>query len=175
MGWNRKQIFALHMGCTLHDIGKIGVPDAILNKNGRLDEKEMQIMQTHPNVGLQIIAGIDIFAPSVPYIIGHHERYDGGGYPKGLKGEEIPIEGRLLAVADTFDAIMSDRPYRRGAELGIAVRELRYNSGSQFDPDLVDIFIDLLRTGQVDLSGLYGREYDVSCLAEEPVTETVSG
>ncbi len=174
MGWSKKQVFALQMGCTLHDIGKIGVPDAILNKNGKLDEQETGIMQNHPKVGLQIIAGIDIFKPSIPYIIAHHERFDGTGYPEHLKGEDIPIEGRLLAVVDTFDAIMSDRPYRQGAELPVAVKELVDHSGTQFDPDLVDIFLDLLRTGQVNLPSLYGREYDLSCLKEDPVTETVS-
>jgi response regulator RpfG family c-di-GMP phosphodiesterase len=175
MGWSKKQIFALQMGCTLHDIGKIGVPDAILNKNGRLDEQETGVMKNHPKVGLQIIDGIEIFKPSIPYIIAHHERFDGTGYPERLKGDDIPVEGRLLAVVDTFDAIMSDRPYRKGAELTFAVKELQDNSGTQFDPDLVDIFLDLLRTGQVSLPSLYGREYDLSCLFPAPVTETVSG
>ncbi|MBD3257834.1 hypothetical protein GF377_05325, partial [candidate division GN15 bacterium] len=114
------------------------------------------------------------FTPCTPYIIAHHERYDGHGYPEGLKGEEIPIEGRLLAVADTFDAIMSDRPYRKGAELKVAVSELVNNAGKQFDPKVVQLFIDILRNGKVDLVELYDCHDDVSQLVAFEATETVS-
>ncbi len=158
LGWDEKQIQYLRVGCTLHDVGKIAVPDAILNKTGRLTDEERRQMEEHPNLGLKIIADIDLFEPSIPYIIAHHERYDGKGYPKGLRGQEIPIEGRILAVADTFDAIMSDRPYRKGAAVDKAVRELIDNKGTQFDPDLVDRFIEVLRDGRIDLKELYGCE-----------------
>lgn len=174
MGWSEGRISNLIVGCTLHDIGKIGVPDSILNKPDRLTDEERMTMVNHPLVGLRIIQDIDLFKPSIPYIISHHERYDGAGYPQGLQGEAIPIEGRLLAVVDTFDAIMSDRPYRKGAPLLTAVSELMNNRGKQFDPRIVDTFFDVLRMGKVDLRELYGRDEDIACLESIPTrTETV--
>ena len=100
----------------------------------------------------------------MPYVSCHHERYDGSGYPKGLKGEDIPIEGRLLSVADTLDAILSDRPYRQGAGLDIAIRELVENKGTQFDPEIVDALLLVVRLGKVDLKEMYGREFDLRVL-----------
>jgi len=164
LGWDDAQIFDLHTGCTLHDVGKIGVPDAILNKAGRLTDSERRLMMRHPQLGYQIIKGIDLFKPAIPYILSHHERFDGEGYPKGLKGEEIPIEGRILAVVDTVDAILSDRPYREGASLETAIVELLSHKGRQFDPALVDLFIEVIRCGEIDLVELYGREEDLSCI-----------
>ena len=166
LGWDDLRILQLHMGCTLHDIGKIGIPDAILNKAEKLTDDERKQMTKHPQTGLKIIRGIDLFKPSIPYIVSHHERYDGKGYPKGLKGDDIPIEGRLLAVADTFDAILSDRPYRQGAPLSVAISELWSNKGTQFDPDLVDMFIAILKRGDVDLKQIYDRDEDLTCLNE---------
>ena len=171
LGWTERQIHTLRVGCTLHDIGKIGVPDAILNKSGLLTETERRRMMKHPEVGLKVVRGIDLFRPSIPYIIAHHERYDGRGYPKGLKGEEIPIEGRLLAVVDTFDAVMSDRPYRAGASLDTALRELLDHSGTQFDPRLVKTFLAVITSGKIDLRELYGREEDLSCINSMELTE----
>jgi HD-GYP domain-containing protein (c-di-GMP phosphodiesterase class II) len=156
----------------LHDIGKIGVPDAILNKAGILTEEERQRMMEHPEVGLRIAQQVDILKPAIPYIASHHERYDGRGYPQGLKGENIPIEGRLLAVVDTFDAVLSDRPYRNGASLEVAVSELVTHAGTQFDPRLVGAFLDVLRSGAVDLQEMYNRGDDLSCLDRLVVTET---
>jgi len=146
------------MGCTLHDIGKIGVPDSILKKAGPLTPEERTLMESHPEVGIRIIRGIDRFKPAVPYIIAHHERWDGKGYPRGLAGEEIPIEGRLLSVVDTVDAILSDRPYRLGAGLQTALDELMEYRGSQFDPMIVDTFLELIQEEQVEFSDLYDRE-----------------
>ncbi len=173
MGWDEARLADLSMGCTLHDIGKIGVPDSILSKPGRLTEAEREQMMSHPMVGLKIVSGIDLLKPAIPYVISHHERYDGAGYPRGLKGEEIPIEGRLLAVVDTFDAIMSDRPYRRGANLSVAVIELVKNRELQFDPEIVDIFIRVAREGKIPLRELYDRDEDLSCL-DLAVTQTAS-
>lgn len=161
LGWNESRIRNLRMGCTLHDIGKIGVPDSILNKAGALTKEELAQMRSHPEVGLKIIHGIQLFQPAVPYISDHHENYDGSGYPRGLRGEEISIEGRLLSIADTFDAILSDRPYRKGREVSRAVSELLENRGRQFDPLLVNIFVDVLITGGIDVEGMYGRSFDV--------------
>lgn len=166
LGWGEQALDDLVVGCMLHDIGKIGVPDSILNKADKLTPEELETMTSHPMVGLRIIRGIDLLQPAVPYISAHHERYDGNGYPRGLAGEEIPLEGRLLAVVDTFDAILSDRPYRKGAPLKVAVDELLANRGTQFDPELVDIFMRLLREGVVNLNELYGRDEDLSFISE---------
>jgi len=171
LGWDERRIQTLQVGCTLHDIGKIGVPDAILTKTDRLTEAERKLMNKHPQLGLKIIRGVDLLRPAIPYLASHHERFDGNGYPRGLQGDEIPIEGRLLAVADTFDAIMSDRPYRKGAPVAVAIKELTDNKGTQFDPEIVDAFLEVLRTRKVDLRGLYGREEDLGCLDEIPVRQ----
>jgi len=166
LGWSERRLNDLSMGCMLHDIGKIGVPDSILNKAGRLTEEERQTMNNHPLVGLKIIHGIELLKPAVPYISSHHERFDGLGYPRGLKGDEIPLEGRLLAVVDTFDAILSDRPYRDGAPLKVALRELIENKNTQFDGRMVDVFIDLLQSGKIDLKRLYGRPEEMTRVSE---------
>ncbi len=174
MGWDEQQKINLTMGCTLHDIGKIGVPDNILNKPAKLTDEEVKIMREHPKVGLKIISGVELFKPAKPYIIAHHERWDGKGYPKKLKGEDIPIEGRLLSVVDTFDAILSDRPYRKGSTIKEAVSELIKYRGIQFDPTIVDTFIILLRQGKADLKNLYEIDEDLSCLDEIVINEKVS-
>lgn len=174
LGWDETRLKYLRIGCTLHDIGKIGIPDAILNKQGKLDEEELKQMNDHPITGLKIINGIDLFKPAIPYILSHHEKYDGSGYPQGLKGEEIPIEGRLLSVADTFDAIMSDRPYRKGRNLKTTVEELLKFRGTQFDPLIVDTFIWVMKQGKIDFVKMYDREEDLSQLDSIDITETVS-
>ena len=171
MGWDEHRISDLVMGCSLHDIGKIGVPDSILNKPGKLTDHERKQMEAHPEVGLMIIDGIDLFRPAIPYITAHHESYDGSGYPNGLKGDAIPIEGRLLAVVDTFEAIMSNRPYRKGADLRQAVSELVKYKGIQFDAEIVDIFIDVIRQGKIDFQMLYNRDEDLSQLDAIAVSE----
>jgi putative nucleotidyltransferase with HDIG domain len=173
MGWDQTQLADLKIGCTLHDIGKIGVPDSILNKPGFLTDDEKEIMNSHPKVGLKIVKGIKLFKKAVPYIIAHHEWYNGKGYPRQLKGEEIPLEGRLLSVADTFDAIISDRPYRKGASVADAVSELVKYSGIQFDSIIVDVFIELLKQGKLDFKKMYGRDEDISSLEDIISTEMV--
>lgn len=175
LGWTGDQLEGIVMGCTLHDIGKIGVPDRILNKPGAFTEDELEQMRGHPEVGRAIIEGIDLFRPAMPYVAAHHEHYDGSGYPEGLKGDGIPIEGRMLAVVDTFDAILSDRPYREGASLRIAVGELVKYSGSQFDPAMVAAFLNVLKSGQIDFLDMYGRQESLDQLEdiELPVTEKV--
>ncbi len=175
LDWDDKQLLGLTMGCTLHDIGKLAVPDSILNKPNALTKDEAKQMRKHPEMGLKIIKGIDLFKPAIPFIYSHHERWDGKGYPRGLKGEEIPLEGRLLAVADTFDAILSHRPYRKGASLQSAVDELVKYRGVQFDPMIVDIFLRVLKEGKVDIKGMYDLDEDPTALEikiSTPVTET---
>jgi putative nucleotidyltransferase with HDIG domain len=157
MGWSTARMIRLRTGCLLHDIGKIGVPDSILNKPGLLTEFERNIMKKHPELGVKILGGIPFLRPIMPYIIAHHEKYDGTGYPHGLKGEEIPIEGRLLAVVDTFDAILSDRPYRPGGDPLYAQEELVRNKGTQFDPLIVDLFLEAYNDGSINSNVIYGR------------------
>ncbi|MEA3296331.1 MAG: response regulator [candidate division Zixibacteria bacterium] len=174
LGWDESRIDDLIMGCTLHDIGKIGVPDAILTKPGKLTKAERTKMEAHPEVGVMIIDGIELFRPAVPYIISHHEFFDGSGYPNGLSGEDIPIEGRLLAVVDTFEAILSNRPYRKGSNIKVAVLELIRCKGTQFDPEIVDTFVDVIRQGKVDFNKLYNREENLAQLSDIPITEKAS-
>jgi len=156
LGWRSAKLMELRNGCILHDIGKIGIPDAILNKPGRLTEDERAMMNKHPETGAGILAGIPFLEPVIPYVISHHERFDGTGYPGGLAGENIPIEGRLLAVVDTFDAIMSDRPYRPAADASRALDELIKFKNIQFDPAVVDAFIEAYREGRINCAAIYG-------------------
>jgi response regulator RpfG family c-di-GMP phosphodiesterase len=155
LGWSEKKRAELKMGCTLHDIGKIGVPDAILNKPNALSDEEREQMEAHPQLGARIIDGIDYLRPAIPYVLYHHERYDGKGYPHGLSGEDIPIEGRLLSVVDTYDAIVSERPYRKMAPPEKAIRELEMNKCKQFDPQIVDVLIAAWKERLIEQLGIY--------------------
>jgi putative nucleotidyltransferase with HDIG domain len=128
----------------LHDIGKIGVPDSILNKPGSLTDDEFAVMKTHPELGYRILKPVHAFRNLVQAVRYHHERYDGGGYPAGLSGKEIPLMARILTVADAFDAMYSDRVYRPSPGLDYAKAELRENAGSQFDPSLAYSFLEVL-------------------------------
>jgi putative nucleotidyltransferase with HDIG domain len=150
MGWNRERLRVAKMGSLLHDIGKIGVPDSILLKPGRLEPAEMERMRAHPTIGAMILQGIDELKPAVPFVVAHHERWDGRGYPKGLAAEQIPIEGRILAIADSFDAMTSARPYRAPLALDEAAAEIRRCAGTQFDPQMVALFDDLFRAGLIE-------------------------
>lgn len=152
MGWGVELMFDLWIGCTLHDIGKIGVPDSILNKPGPLTDGERRHMRRHTEIGVQMVQGVPFLRPAMPYIYYHHERFDGAGYPTGLGGREIPIEGRILSVVDAFDAVTSDRPYRKGCTIEEAQEELKRCAGSQFDPEIVDVFLGLISSGSVSLT-----------------------
>ncbi len=131
----------LRICCLLHDIGKIGIPVMILDKHGTLDENESRAVLQHPLNGARMLEGIRAFKDIVAGIRHHHERWDGNGIPHGLKGNDIPLMARIIAVADAFDAMLSDRPYRKKRTMQEAVEELRNSSGSQFDPQVVDTFI----------------------------------
>jgi HD-GYP domain-containing protein (c-di-GMP phosphodiesterase class II) len=127
-----------------HDIGKIGVPDAILNKPDRLNPAEYEIMKHHPEMSAQILApllGLEFFKSLIPGVLHHHERFDAGGYPKALGGEKIPLEARIILVADTFDAMTETRSYRKGLPVDRVYQELKTHAGRQFDPRLVAIFL----------------------------------
>lgn len=151
LGWTETELGDLKMGGILHDIGKIGVPDSILNKPGPLTGDEIEIMKSHPEKGARMIESIPFLSPALPYIKYHHERYDGSGYPYGLKGDEIPLPGRLLAVVDTIDAVTSDRPYRKGRSLQEAIEEIKKNSGKQFHPEIVKACVSAFRKGKLDV------------------------
>jgi ribonuclease P protein subunit RPR2 len=130
----------LEFGFLLHDIGKVAVPDAILYKPGPLTEGERALMNQHPVIGAQIIAGIQFLGGAVSVVRSHHERWDGRGYPDGLAGEEIPLAARVFAVADVLDALTSDRPYRPASPLDVARKMIVAGSGTQFDPRVVEAF-----------------------------------
>jgi len=131
----------LSMCALLHDLGKIGVSSEILNKSGKLSDEDWEAIKQHPKLGAMIIAQVQNLALCVPGILGHHERYDGMGYPQGLKGEDIPLEARILAIADSFAAMTAERHYAVAMTYEKAIKELKNNSGTQFDPALVDVFI----------------------------------
>jgi len=125
----------------LHDIGKVGVPENILCKRGPLDDEEWRVMRTHPVIGAQIIAPIRFLRGAIDVIRYHHEWFDGSGYPEGLAGEQIPLAARIFSIADCFDAMTSDRPYRSALDIEVALDEIRSGAGRQFDPDVVDEFL----------------------------------
>lgn len=147
LNWSKERVAVLELAGHLHDVGKIGVPDAVLNKPGKLTAEEFEMMKSHPEIGEQIIRGNDFLETLLPYILYHHERYDGKGYPKGLAGEAIPIEGRLLAVSDAFDAMTSTRPYRKGMDPEVAIAEIKRCSGTQFDPKITAVFLEVWKAG----------------------------
>lgn len=149
LGWPEAKLEEAKMGGVLHDVGKIAIEDAILRKPGGLDDEEYAKMKVHPERGARMMQDVAFLVPLIPYALYHHERYDGKGYPYGLKGEDIPIEGRLLAVADTFDAMTSNRPYRKGLDPEIAIAEIEKGRGTQFDPEIADAFIKAYRDGRI--------------------------
>jgi HD-GYP domain-containing protein (c-di-GMP phosphodiesterase class II) len=144
LGLSEDTTRTLRLAGLLHDLGKIGIPDAILRKPGRLTDEEHEVMKQHPVLGWLIVSAIPNLSETLPAIRHHHERYDGRGYPDGLAGEEIPLLGRLMAVADAFSAMTTDRPYRKGMPYADAVSELRRGRGTQWDPEYVDAFLRAL-------------------------------
>ena len=131
----------LELAGLLHDVGKIGTYESILDKPARLNEEEQAVMRQHPVKGAEILAPIKQLKEIIPGVKYHHEFYDGTGYPDGLKGEAIPLHARILTVADTVDAMGANRPYRRGREMDVIVAELKRCSGTQFDPMVVEGFL----------------------------------
>jgi putative nucleotidyltransferase with HDIG domain len=143
MGLNREQISVIARGAFLHDIGKMAIPDAILRKPGALNPDEVVIMREHCYRGYQMLRKIPFLGEASEIVYSHQERYDGTGYPRGLKGEEIPLGSRIFSVADTLDAITSDRPYRPAQSLTAAREEIKRWSGRQFDPSVVEVFLSM--------------------------------
>ena len=149
LGWEEDTLAALRLGAALHDVGKVNVRPGVLGKPGRLDEAELAEVRAHPVEGAWLIAGIPSFAAALPYVLFHHERWDGAGYPTRRAGRDIPLEGRVLAVADAFDAMTSARPYCDPRAFDEAVAEVESCSGSQFDPDVAGAFVEAYAAGEI--------------------------
>lgn len=134
---SEREQMRIHIGAHLHDIGKIGIPDAILNKNGKLTFQEFEVMKKHPGLGANIVEKVEVLHPIIDIVKHHHERMDGRGYPDGLKQEEISLAARIVAIADSFDAMTSIRAYRGAMTYTDALHELKNNAGTQFDKYVV--------------------------------------
>jgi HD-GYP domain-containing protein (c-di-GMP phosphodiesterase class II) len=144
MGASEAHCNKIYLAGLLHDVGKIGVSDAVLRKPGKLDVDEYEEIKTHAEKGWGILSDLEQLSYVLPGVLCHHETYDGRGYPDKLRGEEIPIDGRILAVADAYDAMTSDRPYRAGMPQEKAEEILRAGAGSQWDPRVVETFLGIM-------------------------------
>ncbi|MGD9369171.1 MAG: response regulator [Desulfobacteraceae bacterium] len=145
MGFGKKAVEAILYGASMHDIGKIGIPDKILLKPGKLDAEEWEIMKMHTTIGANILKGskIGFVRLGAIFAMTHHEKWDGSGYPKGLKGRRIPLAGRIVALADVFDALTSKRPYKEAFSVEKSYRIIEQGRGHHFDPDVVDVFFSI--------------------------------
>ena len=151
-GLNDDQVRTIYAAGLLHDIGKISIPENILNKTGQLADEEYRIMKDHVNNSIEMIRHLPEMDYLIPAVLGHHERWDGKGYPRGIAGEEIPVSARCLAIADVFDAMTTDRPYRKGLPLEFALEEMDKQAGKQLDPQLTPVFVRLIRSRSIPLS-----------------------
>src|SRR5271166_5202112 len=143
MGLPQERVRVIARGAFLHDVGKMAIPDAILRKPGRLSAEEQAIMQQHALLGYQMLRKIPFLHEASDIVYSHQERYDGSGYPRGLKAEQIPLGARIFAIADTFDAMTSDRPYRAAQSISSGSREIQRQAGKQFDPEIVKVFLSI--------------------------------
>ena len=151
MGMNSDVVEIIRQAALLHDVGKIGIPEAILNKPGRLTEEEYEVIKGHVEASIDIIRHLPSLDYVIPAVIGHHERYDGKGYPRRIAGEDIPSTARILCIADSFDAMTSKRCYKKAYSLELAVDNLLNGAGTQFDPELVPVFVECLQSGRIKL------------------------
>ena len=166
LGYSEEQCENLRKIAMLHDIGKIGIPDSVLNKPAKLTDEEYSIMKSHVIRGAEILRNFTMIENVADGALYHHERYDGRGYANGLKGEEIPLNARIIGIADAFDAMTANRVYRKKLDLDYVVGELKKGRGTQFDPKLVDIMLKLIENGTVDVEQIYGKK-----LSEEYANE----
>jgi putative nucleotidyltransferase with HDIG domain len=153
MGLNQKEVDDLHRGGLLHDIGKIGIPPEILDKAGKLTDEEYKFMQEHVRIGARILEPIEAYAGVIPVVLHHHEYFDGSGYPEGFSGEDIDLGARIFTVADHFDALISDRPYREGLARETVIGFITEGSGSKFDPRVVDAFLEVMAQEEMESKG----------------------
>lgn len=166
LGYSEEQRENLRKTAILHDIGKIGIPDSVLNKPAKLTDEEYSIMKSHVIRGAEILKNFTMIENVADGALYHHERYDGRGYANGLKGEEIPLNARIIGIADAFDAMTANRVYRKKLDLDFVIEELKKGRGTQFDPKLVDIMLKLIENGTVDVEQIYGKK-----LSEEYANE----
>ncbi|MBQ7371843.1 MAG: HD domain-containing protein, partial [Blautia sp.] len=160
LGFSEAECENLRKAARMHDIGKIGIPDNILNKPARLTDEEYAVMKSHVVRGGEILKDFTLIDHVVEGALYHHERYDGRGYPEGLKGEGIPLYGRIIGVADAFDAMTANRVYRKQMDFDYVLNEMRNGRGTQFDPQMVDILLKLIDDGKIDLNELYPQSTD---------------
>ncbi len=144
LGWPQQHLRMLEFGARLHDIGKIVIPGHVLNKPGRLTDKEWELMKKHTIAGAKMLKGIQHLRSTLPYVLYHHEKWDGTGYPKGLAEKEIPIQGRILALADVYDALTTSRPYHKPKPHEEVLEIMTTESGKHFDPSLTPVFVEII-------------------------------
>lgn len=147
LGWDRERIRSLRRSAPLHDVGKVKLSPQLLGKNGPLTLDEMAEIREHPSAGARLVLPLKRFHEALPYVLFHHERWDGHGYPAGLSGRGIPIEARILAIADAFDAMISPRPYRGALSHDHALAEVEEGAGRQFDPVAAEVFVEAWADG----------------------------
>lgn len=157
MGLPEEDLNALRIGGLFHDVGKIGVPDSILLKTDKLTDDEYSEIKNHPTIGAHILSSATIFQDLIPIVKHHHEKFDGTGYPAKLKGEDIPFFARIAAVADTFDAMTSKRSYRDPLPLDVVMAEIERCKGTQFDPKIADVFLDILNNHYDEIKDIQNR------------------
>ena len=145
LGISEEQLHQIHLGTLLHDIGKIGIPDSILLKDGSLSDQEREVMMTHSALGKRILKPLGLSPTVIDITYYHHERWDGSGYPDGLTGENIPLTARIFAIIDVWDALTSDRPYRKAWSMDEALSYITEHAGKHFDPDIVQKFLIIIQ------------------------------
>ncbi len=173
MGLREDQVRQIEKAAILHDIGKIGVADAVLSKPGALDESEWAEMRRHPELGYQILQGNDFLRSAAEVVYAHHERFDGSGYPRGLRGDDIPLGARIFAVVDAYDAMTSHRPYRKAQPHLKAIEEIARNAGGQFDPTVVRAFLEAEKRGLPD-HGHFDGDGAKASTAVQPLAPTAT-
>ena len=160
LGLSEEELKTLRIGGLFHDLGKIGVPDSILLKTDKLTDQEYSEIKNHPSIGVNILSAASIFADILPIVKHHHEKYNGFGYPGKLKGEEIPYLARIAAVADSFDAMNSKRAYRDTLSIDIIKEEIAKNLGTQFDPEIGQVFLDILENNPEEIKKIGDKYHD---------------